>query len=132
MHLLAVLDQVDLEGFIFQNAWVPFNKGNEIKVVDEAMNAYGKVWNNLSVHSSGSPTEKELRKRFIHGQEEAGMKGVGEGLDSPGSEFIIKAVDKPDERPVWITTWAGINTLAQALWKVRNTRSTDDLERFVK
>ena len=44
------------------------------------------------------------------------MKGVGEGMDSEGSNWIIKILENEDERPLWISTWGGVNTLAQALF----------------
>ena len=44
--------------------------------------------------------------------------------------MIIKAVDKDDPRPIWLTAWGGMNTIAQAIWKVKNTRSEKDFERF--
>lgn len=132
VHLLSTLDRVDLEGFIYQHAWIPFNKGNEVAVVDEVLKAYGEASPNLCIHSKGFPTEDEIREKIMHGQSDAGMKGVGEGMDSPGSELIIKTVDMPDERPVWIAAWSGLNTLAQALWKVRATRSEDETAEFVK
>ena len=132
VHLLSALDRVDLEGFIYQHAWVPFNKGNEVNVVDKVLTAYGKAWPNLCIHSNGFPAEDAIREKVKHGQSGAGMKGVGEGLDSPGSELIIKTVDMLDERPVWIAAWSGLNTLAQALWKVRAIRSKEETAEFVK
>lgn len=66
-----------------------------------------------------------------HGQKTAGMKGVGEGLDTPGSEHIIEMIDRKDPRPVWIAAWSGVNTLAQALWKVKHTRKGKELRAFV-
>jgi hypothetical protein len=59
------------------------------------------------------------------------MTDVGEGKDSPGSELIIAAVDKDDPRPVWVTCWGGCNTIAQALYKVLNTRSSAELSEFL-
>lgn len=59
------------------------------------------------------------------------MAEVGKGMDTPGSEMIIQIVDKEDPRPVWIAAWSGMNTLAQALWKVKNTRSEEDVRKFV-
>lgn len=46
---------------------------------------------------------------------EYGMKGVGEGFDSDGSERLIKAVDRKDERdrPLHVALWGGANCLAQ-------------------
>ena len=55
------------------------------------------------------------------------MTAVGEGKDSPASEALIQAVDKNDPRPLWVTAWGGPNVLAQALWKVRETRSAEEL-----
>jgi hypothetical protein len=59
------------------------------------------------------------------------MNAVGEGMDSSGSEFLIEVADRNDSRPLWVTAWGGPNVLAQALWKVRATRSAEDLARFV-
>ena len=36
-------------------------------------------------------------------------------------------MDRNDPRPVWVPVWGGPNCLAQALWKVRATRSPDAL-----
>jgi len=44
---------------------------------------------------------------------------------------LIQVVDKKDDRPVWVTVWGGTNVLAQALWKVRSTRTTSEFEKFV-
>jgi hypothetical protein len=52
-------------------------------------------------------------------------------MDSPASELLIKAVDKDDPRPVWVADWGGPNVLAQALWKVRKTRSAEQLAGFI-
>jgi hypothetical protein len=65
------------------------------------------------------------------GLPEFGMEGVGEGKSSEGSRHIISVVDKPDDRPVWISVWGGPNCLAQALWEVKNTRSKEELDSFV-
>jgi hypothetical protein len=59
------------------------------------------------------------------------MDGVGEGKDSPGSERLIKVVDCEDSRPLWVTVWGGPAVLAQALYKVRSTRSKEELDKFV-
>jgi hypothetical protein len=39
------------------------------------------------------------------------MKGVGDGMDSEGSEWIVEMLEKDDDRPLWISTWTGINTV---------------------
>ncbi len=69
--------------------------------------------------------------RVCEGLAVYGMNGVGEGHDSSASRLLIEVVDKPDPRPVWVTVWGGPNVLAQALWKVRATRTGAELEKFV-
>jgi hypothetical protein len=43
----------------------------------------------------------------------------------------VSALDREDARPLWVTVWGGPNVLAQALWKLRNTRSASELDRLV-
>jgi hypothetical protein len=65
------------------------------------------------------------------GQAGYGIGDVGDGKDSPGSDLIIASVDKDDPRPVWIGAWGGANKVAQAISKVRATRSKNDLSKFL-
>jgi hypothetical protein len=41
-------------------------------------------------------------------------------------------IDKPDPRPVWVAIWGGQRELAQALWKVRTTRSPAEVDAFMQ
>lgn len=100
-------------------------------MLDEIVDAYGEVLSNLQVHAEGYPSYEYLQSISVTGQRGYGMSDVGEGRDSPGSELIIEAVDEDDPRPVWATCWGGCNTIAQALWKVQNTRSEEELAKFV-
>jgi hypothetical protein len=59
------------------------------------------------------------------------MQAVGDSMDSSGSDGLIRAVDRDDSRPLWVPVWGGANVLAQALWKVRATRSPEELAQFV-
>lgn len=93
--------------------------------------AYGKVRDNFENHEQGYPTEDFLLQQITEGIPVYGMNGVGEGKDSPASELLITATDKDDPRPMWVAVWGGPNVLAQALWKVRKTRSAEELKKFV-
>ena len=93
--------------------------------------AYGKVRDNLEKHEQGYPTADDLLQRVTEGIPVYGMHGVGAGRDSPASEMLIKAVDRDDRRPMWVTVWGGPNVLAQVLWKVRQSRPADELKKFV-
>lgn len=99
--------------------------------IRKLVRAYGQVRDNLLKHEPGYPTEQYLLSIIRDGKPLLGMGGVGKGMDSPGSERIIEVVDRDDPRPVWVAVWGGPNCLAQALWKVRATRSPEDVEKFV-
>lgn len=55
------------------------------------------------------------------GLPEYGMAGVGTGRNSEGSELIVAELENYDDRPLWIFVWGSANTLAQALYKIRDT-----------
>ena len=65
------------------------------------------------------------------GQVHYGMADVGAGKTSAGARAIVRAADRADPRPLWVALWGGANTLAQALFDVRATRSAEELARFV-
>ena len=52
--------------------------------------------------------------------------------DSQGSDWIINILDENDSRPLWVCIWGGPNTLAQALYKIKQTRSEADVEKLIK
>ncbi|MDN5554865.1 DUF1593 domain-containing protein [Prevotella sp.] len=131
VHLFVSLDQVELEGFISQHAWVPYGQG-AIKLINNMINSYEAVLPNLKVHSAAYPSAAYLRSIVKQGQPEAAMHGVDTGKDSEGSEWIIKIIDRDDPRPVWISAWSGLSTLAQALWKVSHTRTKNQVDEFVR
>jgi hypothetical protein len=130
VRFLVYANQYDIEGIVattsvhLQNRMAP----DRIRTIVEA---YGKVRDNLEKHESGFPTAEYLLSVVSEGIPVYGMQGVGEGKDSPGSELLIKAVDQDDPRPLWVCAWGGPSVLAQALWKVKNTRSRNELDRFV-
>jgi len=72
-----------------------------------------------------------VRNRAVMGSQHGGIKVIGERHDSPGSELLIRLADEPDERPIYVAAWGGVNTLAQAIWRVQQTRSADELKRFL-
>ena len=92
---------------------------------------YGEVRPNLLKHAQGWPAAADLDRLVIAGQPAYGMAAVGSGKSSPGAQALVKAADREDSRPLWITIWGGANTLAQALLDVRATRSPAELEKFV-
>ena len=127
MRFLLYSNQFDVEGIVATTSCWQRNKTAEWRV-HEIVDAYGKVRDNLEKHEKGYPTQAFLKEKIRKGYPDFGMAAVGEGKDSEGSDLIIEVVDKPDPRPVWIPIWGGANCLAQALWKVKNTRSAEEVK----
>jgi hypothetical protein len=130
VRFLVYANEFDVEGLVATSSVHLRDRVNP-RMIAERVEAYGKVRDNLTKHADGYPTEAALRERIKSGQPALGMRGVGKGKDSEGSDWIITVVDRDDPRPVWVTVWGGANTLAQALWKVKETRGPEQVERFV-
>ncbi|WP_374759335.1 DUF1593 domain-containing protein [Dyadobacter fanqingshengii] len=130
VRFLTYSNHWDVEGLIATTS-IHQQKRIAPEKIKQLINAYGKVRNNLLLHEKGYPETEYLLSITKSSFPEFGMNAVGKGKDSEGSEWIIKVVDKKDERPVWIPVWGGANCLAQALWKVKMTRSPEDLKKFV-
>lgn len=130
IHLLVCSDVVDIEGIISSPSWIdcPDWTSEIINVIEN----YATVLPTLRKHSDGFPDADSLKSVVKRGQSLSNMAGVGEGKDSPGSELIISSVDKQgDTRPVWLAAWSGMNTVAQAIWKVHESRTPEDFRQFI-
>lgn len=78
------------------------------------------------------PSADYLTQRAVMGSVNGGIKAIGENNDSPGSNLLIRLADEDDPRPIYVAAWGGANTLAQAIWRVKQTRTDDELRRFVR
>lgn len=130
VRFLLYSNHFDVEGLIATTSQHLRDKTAEWRI-KEIVEAYGKVRNNLNLHEPGFPTQAYLQSLIRKGMPRYGMTAVGPGMDSEGSDWIIQVVDKNDQRPVWISVWGGPNALAQALWKVRQTRTLAEVQSFV-
>jgi hypothetical protein len=74
---------------------------------------------------------EELLELVKDGMPRYGMLGVGDGMDTDGSDWIIKVLEENDDRPLWISVWGGVNTLAQALYTIDKTKSKEETRRLV-
>ncbi len=130
VRFLTYANQWDVEGLV---ATTSVHQKDKLATwrIKEIVTAYGKVRDNLLVHEKGFPETDYLFSVIKEGYKGFGMDAVGSGKDSEGSDWLISTVDKEDERPVWVLVWGGPNCLAQALWKVRMTRSPRELDKFV-
>lgn len=157
-RFLMYADQYDIEGLVATSPKiVPGSKTRppdgepQPHYIVEAVKAYGQVRKNLLKHSEDWPETDVLlgmiRKGRLTGRNRDFdiVNGIslkpqahfpldqilGEGKDNEASMHIIKVVDRDDPRPVWVTIWGGSIELAQALWRVRNDRTAEELKRFI-
>ena len=130
VRLLVYSDGFDIEGLVATTStWM--KKTVRPDVIRLLIDAYEQVHPNLLKHSAGFRLATTLRDAVSTGQADYGMAAVGPGKASPGSASIVRAMERQDPRPLWITIWGGANTLAQALLDLRATRTTEDVERMV-
>ncbi|MFC2126730.1 DUF1593 domain-containing protein [Bacteroidota bacterium] len=129
IRLLVYANNYDIEGLIGSTGiWKLSDPATD--VIHECIDAYGLVRGNLVQHDKDYPTEQQLHDITKTGNRGYGMSAIGE-RGSEGANLIISAVDKDDPRPVWLLAWGGANTIAQAIWTVRETRSPEELEEFL-
>ncbi|MDP2041713.1 MAG: DUF1593 domain-containing protein [Algoriphagus sp.] len=146
VRLMAHADLLEIEALIFTTGW-SLDKTREdfMDLIHLAIDAYEKDLPNLQKRSNQEkftsdesrqsigywPSPDYLRSVTMYGSENRGLNFLGAGNESAGSDFIIQLADEKDDRPLWITVWGGGNTLAQAIWDVKQTRSEVELKEFL-
>lgn len=137
VHLLMCSNTFDLEGLIpVTGRFFRKNPLDTVKVLmpelfHNIIDAYEKVYPNLKSHADGWKTPQHLRSIVANGQIGNGMKDVGKGHASAGSQLIINSVLKNDARPLTIIANSGSNTIAQALYDYRSSHTKKELDAFV-
>lgn len=133
VRFLLYANDLEVEGLIASSGTFA-NTAKKQNLLD-LLDIYDQVDDNLNKHDPAYPTADELRA--ITWQGRSGNWGkpakdiIGEGKDSEASEAIINIVDREDTRPVWIGIWGGPQEVAQAIWKVKQTRSQAELDTFL-
>ena len=131
IRFLTYCNQWDVEGLIATTS-IHQKKRVAPESILKILAAYQIVQPNLLKHESGYPDYTFLTEKVKQGLPIYGMEAVGEGHDSEGSEWIIRVLEKKDDRPLWISVWGGVNTLAQALWKIQHTKSSAEAKTLYK
>ncbi len=130
VRLLMYSNALDLEGLIattstWQKAIV------RPDTIAELVDAYGEVRQQLSKHASGWPAAATLKSMIRTGPKGYGLAVMKPDQPSDGARLIIEATDRTDARPLWISVWGGANALAEALARVRSTRTATELATFI-
>lgn len=151
IRLLAHADLYEIEGLIATGGWNICGRTYPESWMDNlqaTIDAYEKDLPNLMKRSGQQdflPTEQEahrqtigywpsagyLRSRTVFGSKDLGVARLGKENHSEGSELIIRLADEKDDRPLWITVWGSANTLAQAVWEIRQERSEAEVRKFL-
>ena len=148
VRLLVYANEFRIKGIILKH-WKSygdegFTPQEQYQLTKSYINAYGNVVGNLSRHKSGYPSKSYLLSIIKRGGVNIPCtlgnssvsnimnKVIGRGKDTEGSDWIIQVVDNAGNSRVNIAAWGGTSDLAQALWKVKNTRSSTQIKEFVK
>ena len=145
IRLLVHADLFQIEALIATTGWSNTGGLERIDLIFDALNTYEKDLPNLKKRSDQKkfmqdestqqigycPSTDYLRSRTVLGSTKMGMENIGEGNDSQGSNLIIEMADKNDNRPIWISVWGGGNTFAQAIWRVKQDRTLEELKSFL-
>jgi hypothetical protein len=130
VRLLLYSNEIDIRGLI---ATTSIHKRTSVHPdsIRNIIHAYAAVHDNLLKHNVNYPTAESLLALVKQGLPEYGMKGVGDSKDSQGSDWIIHVLEEEDQRPLWVSVWGGANTLAQALHKIKNTKTETEAQRLI-
>mgnify|MGYP005844301633 CR=1 FL=1 len=146
IRLFVHADLFEIEGLVATTGWSSSGGNAEwVRLIHDAIDGYEKDLPNLRKRSGQEgfeedeseqkigywPTPDYLRSRTVVGSQIRGFEHIGEGNHSPGSDLIIEMADEDDDRSVWVLVWGGGNTLAQAIWQVRQQRTDQQLKTFL-
>ena len=130
VRLLMYSNEFDIEAMIATTSTWQREKTHP-ETMRELIDAYGEVRPNLLLHAKGWPEAAELRGKVYMGQSAYGMGATGVGKSSDGSKAIIRAIEREDQRPLWICIWGGAGTLAQALIDLKAAHQPDEIPKLI-
>jgi hypothetical protein len=128
VRLLLYSNDFEIEGLLATHTNNPVPKRVNPQFIHAILDVYGSTRDNLARHDPAFPPVEQLRRRVKAGSGERSR--IGPGQDTEASDWIIAVVDRPDPRPLWITIWGGARELAQALWKIDQSRSPSGIKEF--
>lgn len=150
VRLMSYADRFEIEAIITTVGWNcdPY-PDDWAEYLNRVVNDYGVDVSNLMKRSGQTeflpldieqnepqalgywPSVEYIRSRTMMGSQRAGIGVIGEDNDTPGSQKIIELVDETDDRPIYFCAWGSGNTLAQAIWRVQQERSEEELKAFL-
>jgi hypothetical protein len=120
VRFLMYANEWDIRGIIHSSSkhhWkgdesTPRHKWEPVSWLGRHLDAYEKVYPNLTLHNPDFPAPEYLRFVVFVGNitAEGDMR-----KETPGSNRIVEVLLEPDTSPVWLQAWGGSNTIARAL-----------------
>jgi hypothetical protein len=135
IRLMLYTNELEVEG-LYATSNLGHGEAVRPDLIRQVVDAYARVEPSLRRHDARYPSADALARTIKPGQPRAGasvpaLECVGADKDTEASRALIAVVDRPDPRPVWVIIWGGSADLAQALWRVRQTRTPEELATFV-
>lgn len=152
IRYLLFSDGFDTEGLIYASSthhWKGDGKGTHFSIdtgreihegtswrwkegerfIDEDVEAYKQVYENLKVHNPNYPTPAQLKSVIREGNV---MMEADMSFDTPGSDLIKQVLLDDDMRPVFLQVWGGPATVARALKSIQDEYENTDKWEAVK
>jgi hypothetical protein len=121
VRLLLYANDIELRGLVATTS-VHMKQGVHPESIKALIQRYAQVLPRLRQHDHAYPDAAQLLARVAPGQPGYGLQAIGDGRDTPGSQLLLRELERPDPRPLWVSVWGGANTLAQALHDLRRMR----------
>jgi hypothetical protein len=130
VRLMVYSNEFDIEGLI---ATCSHNlQYRYVEPILLAIDKYEEVLPNLEIHANGYPNPDYLRSITALGPRLYGTQfALSETPISDGAQIVIDAINKSDDRPIWIQIWGDGATIAQALEHIRKTEGNESVQNAV-
>ena len=131
VRYLLYTNDFDTEALIYVNSrWHPRGEGTQW--MEDYIHKYAQVHPNLLKHDSRYPSPEELLSAVRSGNlKDQNTQAIGPEKDTDGSDRSVEVLLDDDPRPVWLLAWGGVNTIAQALYRIQHSHA-ESLARVVR
>ena len=130
VRLLLYSNELELEGLVATTS--TWRKDYPLpEILNSVLEGYAEVQPSLARHSPDYPTADALRALVSSGPEGYGMAAILKDEASAGAKALVRAAQRDDSRPLWVSVWGGANTLAEALLHARATLSPEAVDALI-
>lgn len=125
VRFLMYASDFDLEGIVQTNSRYQKEGHSKERWVEKEIELYAQALPNLRKHNKDYPDPEKISSLVKVGNETQADLFVAPASmktkETVGSKHIVDMILKDDPRPLHIATWGGANTLAYALYTLKQT-----------